>query len=211
MSVLAPGCLGPSGEPGGDPLATGCGVPRLAAAPEAPARENRPGNPPVPTLTEAELAALMPCVRPQLVAAFRASESPAARAYGSWQIYTSQPFGSEHGSYLEIVANDRAAAFGRFEDAGVLPEGAIIAKPHFSVAGDGAVRRGPLLLMEKMRSGFSPATGDWRFTMVAPNGAIAGETAGRNAGAVEFCIECHKAAWRQDFLMFVPPQYRRRG
>lgn len=215
MSLFGAGCLGQSGEqgggPGGDPLAAGCAVPRLVAAPERPAGENRPGNPPKPVLTDAELDALLPCVRPQLMNAMRASESPAARDYGTWQIYTRRPFGSEHGSYLEIHANDRAAAFGKFEDAGILPEGAIVAKPHFSVTGDGTVRRGPLLLMQKMRPGFSPTTSDWRFTMIAPDGTIAGETGGRNAGAVEFCVECHKAAWRQDFLMFVPPQFRRPG
>lgn len=213
--LVVPGCLGPGAEqgtgPGGDPLATSCVVPRLAAAPERPGVENRPGNPPKPVLSDAELAALMPCVRPQLMSAMRSSESPAARAYGTWQIYTRQPFGSEHGSYLEIFANDRGAALGRFEDAGVLPAGAIIAKPHFSVTGAGIVRRGPLLLMEKMGPGFNPPTADWRFTMIAPDGTIAGETRGRNAGAVEFCVECHKAAWRQDFLMFVPPQFRRPG
>jgi hypothetical protein len=45
--------------------------------------------------------------------------------------------------------------------------------------------------------------------MIAPDGHVAGETVGRNAATVDFCLECHKAAWRQDFLMFVPPEFRR--
>jgi len=207
--LLLPGCLETPGESAVNPLSTGCGVPRLALAPSPPARANAPGNPPAPVLSGAELIELADCVRPALAASMRESEAPAARLYSSWPRYSLRPFGSEHGSYLEIFANERASAFGRYEDAGVMPEGAIIAKHHFAVSGSGAVRRGPLLTMEKMRSGFNRATADWRFTMITPDGKIAGETAGRNAGAVDFCIECHKAAWRQDFMMFVPPEFRR--
>lgn len=207
--LLTPGCLDVTVETPGSPLSTGCVVPRLAAAPAPPTRANAPGNPPAPILSAAELIGLADCVRPVLAASMRESEAPAARVYSSWPRYSLRPFGSEHGSYLEIFANERGAAFGRFEDAGVMPEGAIVAKHHFSVSGSGAVSRGPLLTMEKMRPGFNPATADWRFTMITPDGKVAGETAGRNAGAVDFCIECHKAAWRQDFMMFVPPEFRR--
>jgi hypothetical protein len=203
------GCGAPPSETGSSATATTCVVPRLAAAPERLTKPNAPGNPPAPVLTDAELRALTDCVRPKLVAAFATSESPPARAYGNWRLYSSQPFGSEHGSYLEIFANEKAAAFGRFEDAGVLPEGAILAKHHFSVTGDGVIERGPLLMMEKMNAGFDPDTNDWRFRVVAPDGAIAGETKGRNAATFAYCAECHKAGRRQDFLMFVPPQYRR--
>lgn len=211
LALLTQGCFGTEQEGTDSSLRTTCAVPRLGAVPDPAHHTNAPGNPPLPRLTDAELVALASCVRPQLVDAFRLSESEAARQYGSWRLYSTQPFGSEHGSYLEIFANDRAEAFGHFEDAGVLPEGAVIAKHHFSVTGDGVVRRGPLLLMEKMRTGFSPATNNWRFIVVGPSGAVAGETGGRNAAAVEFCVECHKAARRQDFLMFVPPQYRHPG
>jgi hypothetical protein len=205
------GCGGPQSETGSAAPATTCVVPRLAAAPERPSKPNAPGNPPAPVLTDAELRALTDCVRPKLVAAFANSESPPAREYGNWRLYSSQPFGSEHGSYLEIFANDKAAAFGRFEDAGVLPEGAILAKHHFSISEAGVIERGPLLMMEKMRAGFDPDNNDWRFRVVAPDGAIAGETKGRNEAAFAYCAECHKVGRRQDFLMFVPPQYRRKG
>ena len=207
-AMLLPGCLAGETPPDGD-LATGCTVPRLVATPDPPQRENRPGQLPVPTLTTPELTALADCVRPVLAASMRASEAPSVRGYGSWPRYALRPFGSEHGSYLEIFANDKAAAFGRFEDAGVFPEGATIAKHHFSVSGTGTVSRGPLLTMEKMRRGFNMSAGDWRFTMIAPDGRILGESNGRNAAAVDFCLECHKAAWRQDFIMFVPPEFRR--
>lgn len=209
IALLAQGCLDGTVETAGNPLATSCAVPRLAATPSPPARANAPGNPPAPVLSGAELIELAGCVRPALAASMRDSEAPAARLYSSWPRYSLRPFGSEHGSYLEIFANERASAFGRYEDAGVMPEGAIIAKHHFSVSGSGAVSRGPLLTMQKMQPGFNRTTADWRFTMITPEGKIAGETAGRNAGAVDFCIECHKAAWRQDFLMFVPPEFRR--
>jgi len=208
--VLVQGCADSAVESAGDPLSTGCVVPRLAATPSPPVRPNAPGNPPAPVLSEAELVGLADCVRPVLASSMHASEAPAARVYSSWPRYSLRPFGSEHGSYLEIFANEKAEAFGRFEDAGVLPEGSIVAKHHFSVSGAGVVSRGPLLTMQKMQRGFNPTTTDWRFTMIMPDGRIAAETAGRNSAGVDFCVECHKAAWRQDFMMFVPPEFRRK-
>jgi hypothetical protein len=211
MAGLLWGCATYPSETGDSATATTCIVPRLAAAPERIVTPNAPGNPPIPVLTDAELRTLTDCVRPKLVAAFTNSESPPAREFGTWRLYSSQPFGSEHGSYLEIFGNAKAAAFGRFEDAGVLPEGAILAKSHFSVTENGTITRGPLLMMEKMPRGFDPEINDWRFRVVAPDGTIAGETQGRNAAAFAYCADCHKAGRKQDFLMFVPPQYRRPG
>src|SRR5258708_3370354 len=147
------GCAAAPSETG--TVATTCVVPRLAATPERITKPNAPGNPPAPVLTDPELRTLTNCVRPNLAAAFGASESPPAREYSTWRLYSSQPFGSEHGSYLEIFANNKAAAFGKFEDAGVLPEGAIIAKSHFSVTESGTITPGPPLMLEQTGDGLA--------------------------------------------------------
>ncbi|MFQ5745262.1 MAG: hypothetical protein ACE5HV_17025, partial [Acidobacteriota bacterium] len=66
---------------------------------------------------------------------------------------------------------------------------------------------GPLFLMEKMPAGFSPETGDWRYTMIMPNGSVFGATKGRNADKVQFCADCHGAS-DNDSMFFLPTEYR---
>jgi hypothetical protein len=63
--------------------------------------------------------------------------------------------------------------------------------------------------MEKMKAGFSPEGGDWRYTMIMPNGAVFGTTKGENADKVQFCADCHGAVGdTQDYLFFIPDEYR---
>ncbi len=71
------------------------------------------------------------------------------------------------------------------------------------------VGAGPLFLMEKMREGFNRESGDWRHTMVMPNGTIFGTTNGDNTELVQFCADCHSAvAEYRDSLFFLPAQFR---
>jgi hypothetical protein len=98
----------------------------------------------------------------------------------------------------------------KYENAGILPAGAIIAKDSFVVAKDGSLTLGPLFVMEKMEKGFSYVSGDWRYSMVMPDGSFFGETNGENAERVEFCIGCHLAREKYDHLYFVPSKFRKR-
>ena len=59
-----------------------------------------------------------------------------------------------------------------------------------------------------MQAGFNKASDDWRYTMIMPNGAIAGVTNGEGSQTVEFCIGCHQAGAVVDSLMFLPQEYR---
>jgi hypothetical protein len=61
--------------------------------------------------------------------------------------------------------------------------------------------------MEKMQAGFSPATGDWRYTMIMPNGAVFGATKGKDAAKVQFCADCHGGS-ENDSMFFLPEEYR---
>ena len=68
---------------------------------------------------------------------------------------------------------------------------------------------GALFLMEKMPDGFNHASGNWRYTMIMPDGSIFGTTGGVGAKQVQFCISCHLAVEHQDHLFFIPEEYRR--
>ena len=84
-----------------------------------------------------------------------------------------------------------------------------LAKDSFMVNAKGEVSVGPLFMMEKMQAGFNPDSDDWRYTMVMPNGAVAGTTNGAGSNNVAFCIGCHQAVTPdQDNVMLLPDEYR---
>jgi hypothetical protein len=149
--------------------------------------------------------------REAMRAGYPLSGSQVARDYLSWRRYNSAPYlSATHGNhYLNNYANERALAYGEFEGAGRLPVGSVIAKDSFSVTRSGSILIGPLFIMEKMPQGFSYVSGDWKFTLVRPDGTLFGETNGPGAKRVEYCITCHLARERYDHLYFVPKDYRR--
>ncbi len=86
---------------------------------------------------------------------------------------------------------------------------AIASTDSFSVTQTGEMLLGPLFIMEKMPQGFNHVSGDWKYTMVKPNGTLFGETNGPGAESVEYCITCHLARERYDHLYFIPEERRR--
>jgi hypothetical protein len=48
-----------------------------------------------------------------------------------------------------------------------------------------------LAMMEKMPPGFNPTGGDWRFTLILPDGRLFGSTNAEDEYTVEFCQKCH--------------------
>ncbi len=149
--------------------------------------------------------------RGALRAGYPLSGLQVARDYQSWRRYNSAPYLSvTHGNhYLNNYANERALAYGEFEGAGRLPVGSIIAKDSFSVTQSGGILLGSLFIMEKMPQGFNYVSGDWKYTLVRPDGTLFGETNGPGAKRVEYCITCHLARERYDHLYFLPKDYRR--
>ncbi len=59
-----------------------------------------------------------------------------------------------------------------------------------------------------MPRGFSYVSGDWKYSLIQPDGTLLGETKGNGAQRVEYCIACHLAKESQDHLFYVPPAYR---
>lgn len=135
----------------------------------------------------------------------------AAKVYQKWRRYNSAPYRSAaHGRrFVNNYANAKARAYGNYEKAGKLPVGSIIAKDNLTVMSDGKTYPGALLLMEKMPADFNYVSGDWKYTMILPDGSLFGTTKGVGSNKVRFCIGCHLAVERQDHLYFPPKRYRK--
>jgi len=142
-----------------------------------------------------------------LAAGYARSGEPSAAAYSGWRRFNSVPYlSSTHGNhYINNYANDTARAYGSGRR---LPVGSVIAKDSFSVTETGGILLGPLFLMEKMPKGFSYGSGDWKYSLIQPDGTLFGETNGRGSQRVQYCISCHLAVEAQDHLYFVPPKFR---
>jgi hypothetical protein len=181
---------------------------QISGDPENPRRHFRIRRP--ARLAPAEAEEIYRQLVDELVAGYAPSDHPAARDYRGWRRYNSAPYlSATHGNlYINNYVNEAGRAYGRFENAGVLPVGAIIAKDSFVVERSGEVRPGPLFVMEKMPKGFNYVSGDWRYTQIMPDGEIFGETHGEGAERVSFCIGCHLAVEQQDHLFFIPAPYR---
>jgi len=126
--------------------------------------------------------------------------------YRSWHRLNSHPYSSDqHGARLvNVYANDAGREMLDASTANPMPVGTKIAKDSISVVESGGTARGPLFLMEKMSPGFSPEFGNWRYTMVMPNGKIFGTTRGAGSSVVKFCAECHALAADADYLFPLP-------
>ncbi|MFQ5533736.1 MAG: cytochrome P460 family protein [Sphingomonadales bacterium] len=188
-----------------------CGANPCAANPCAPM--------PAAELSDEEAAATYEKLVKSLSAGYAKSGDPSAKSYYSsnwfkgWSRFNKVPYVSDtHGARLvNNYANGTAKkAYGKYEEAGVMPVGSILAKDSFRVTPKGETQPGPLFLMEKMEAGFSAETGDWRYTLITPTGMIYGITKGKGDANVAFCVECHSAVGEeQDHLFFLPEEYRK--
>ncbi|MCH8187722.1 MAG: hypothetical protein IIB66_03295 [Proteobacteria bacterium] len=162
-------------------------------------------------LTDAEAVAVYDCLLKELKAAYAKSDNKIALSYMSWPRYSKQAFQSgTHGNrYVQNYANTKARAYGAYEKAGTMPVGSVIAKDSFGVTANGKVTVGPLFIMEKMNPGFSRSSGDWRYTMIMPNGSMFGTTWGAGGEKVQFCADCHMSVTPDvDSMLFMPDEYR---
>ncbi|MFQ5625761.1 MAG: adenylate/guanylate cyclase domain-containing protein [Methyloligellaceae bacterium] len=162
-------------------------------------------------LTGADALTIYDRIRQEMVVTYSKSAIPYAKVYHTWRRYNATPYlSATHGRlYVNNYANPTAKAYGKFERAGTLPVGSVLAKDSFEVTESGDVVSGPLTLMEKMPAGFNPENRDWRYTMIMPDGGLFGITKGERSQQVDFCVECHIAAGdAHDHLFFIPDRYR---
>ena len=162
-------------------------------------------------LTDAEAVAAYDCLLNDLKVAYAKSGSDIAVSYADWPRYSKQAYlsATHGGRYVQNYANAKARAYGAYENAGLMPSGSVLAKDSFGVKAGGQVSPGPLFLMEKMNAGFNAGTGNWRYTMIMPNGSVFGTTGGAGSAKMQFCADCHLAvAPEVDSMLFVPEEYR---
>ena len=191
--------------------------PCAAKNPCNPCAAKNPCNPcagaEVAEISPAEAKVAYECLVGEMKAAYAKAGLAMVKDYTRLTSVNTAPYQSAtHGSrYVNNYANNRAAyLYVKFEDSGKMPAGAVLAKDSFALHADGRVGVGPLFIMEKMNAGFSAESGDWRYSMVMPDGAKFGETKGKNAAGVKFCAECHVGAADTDGMFFLPEEYRAR-
>lgn len=164
-------------------------------------------------LTPVESLTIYENIGADMAKGYAASKDPIAKTYRRWRLHNNAHYRSAtHGNrYVNNYANARAANYGKLRSGEAAAVGSIYAKDSFTVASDGGVFGGALFVMEKLPAGASPATADWRYVMILPDGSLFGDSRGANADEVGFCHGCHRAvAGKQDHLFFIPKAYRRR-
>lgn len=157
-------------------------------------------------LDAAAANAVYDCLKPAMAETYAASEVEAAAAYQDWPRFATAPYPSAtHGNryVVNYAAPDVAEQYGRFEEAGPMPAGAQLAKSSFEPKPGGSVSIGPLFLMDKLGEGEAPEIGDWRYTLVQPDGKV-----NVSDGIQTFCSECHMASSEVDSMTFLPEEYR---
>lgn len=184
-----------------------CRVMRLAASPAPQEALGGLGMPPS-HLTDAEIDRTAVCLSAALDRTLAAVRDRAVADKG-WTTMSTAFRASEHGTFLQVYADGKAApSYARYEAGARMGEGATVIKRAFRVDSDGRARPYRVYVMERMRSGYEPGVNDWRFAAYEADGMLIGETGGRSNARVRFCAECHQAGRAQDYLLFVPPRHR---
>lgn len=145
----------------------------------------------------------------KMVHGYIASGDDTARRYRAWTLLNEAPYPSAaHGNrYVNNYANPIAAGAGYGTPGVEMPAGAIIAKDSFTATPGGRLFPGALFIMEKLPAAASPATNDWRYVMIMPDGSTFGDSATEPASGPErmaFCHACHAARADDDYLFLVP-------
>ena len=160
-----------------------------------------------PQLSDAEAVGGYDCVSPYMAKAYSNSGHPAAAAYRGWSRFSRVSYPAEaHGvRFMNNYSNEAASIdYAKWEAAGDMPAGSILAKDSFIVGEDGRISVGPLFLMTKGVAGSSATMRDWQYTMIMPGGNIR-----QDAAIQKFCNDCHRRAGAEDdYLMFLPLPFR---
>ncbi len=220
---------------GGGAFSKKCVIPRLHAAkacnpcnPCAAKKACNPCNPcaakgcnpcnpcgagPDVEISAAEAEAAYICLQPEMKKAYRKAGLRQVSGYTGWLRVNATAYQSatHGGRYVSNYANSHGDyRYKKFEKAGTMPFGSVLAKDSFAVRPDGKVGIGPLFIMEKMKKGFNKKSWDWRYTMVMPNGKVAGMTKGKGMN-MKFCAVCHAGvAPEQDHILLVPEDYQKK-
>ena len=130
--------------------------------------------------------------------------------YQSWKRYNSAPYlSATHGQrFVNSYANEVGSDYGRLDPGETYPVGTVFAKDTITVTDEGKNFPGAMFVMEKLAAGKNPETADWRYVMVIPDGSIFGDTIGDEPELVDYCHACHEARAEDDYVFYVPEEYR---
>lgn len=141
-----------------------------------------------------ELRAAYACLQGAIHTALRSSGHVLARQFSEWTRVTATPFLSEQigGRYGVVYANaralDQAGQVNHFDRGFAV--GSTLAVSTFEVGDGGRVEQGPVIFVEKMEPGFFALQGNWRYSVIDPDGGIVAVTRGINAEDVAICADC---------------------
>jgi hypothetical protein len=149
-------------------------------------------------------------LKQQLVDGYAVADMKVIDGYQAWKRYNSTPYlSSTHGQrFVNNYANETASNYGQLGAGERYPVGTVLAKDSITVTTEGKVFPGALFVMEKLKRGGNPDTADWRYVMIIPDGSIFGDTLGDEPELVEYCHACHRARAKDDYVFFVPGDYR---
>ena len=148
-------------------------------------------------LTGAEAQQVYECMADRLYAGYNKGNtrwvpSEYVKNYRDWVKASTFPAapGTHGNRFLVTWVNDVGAKeYMKYAEEPNIPAGTLIAKDSFSVNAKGKVRPGPIFFMEKVAAGKSPKTGDWYYSIVAPNGNAVG------VNVMKACNQCHMDAF----------------
>jgi hypothetical protein len=149
--------------------------------------------------------------REKMARGYARSTYSAGADFAKWPKFNTAPYlSATHGNrYINNYANAKVGEYGDPKNQLVMPPGAILAKDSFTVTADGSVFPGALFIMEKLKPGVHPKTGDWRYLMVLPDGSMFGDTLNPQGGDMAFCHSCHHLRKKSDYLFGIPAEYRK--
>ncbi len=158
-------------------------------------------------LPAAEVEKIYSEMRTRLMEGYAVSRFPGTGDYLSWKRYNSSPYLSKtHGQrFVNNYANAKAKGYG---SGASLPVGSVLAKDSVTITDTGKTFPGALFIMEKLKPGTSDTTNDWRYVVVNPDGSLFGDTTGDEPELVEYCHACHEAKSDDDYVYFVPKEFR---
>lgn len=161
-------------------------------------------------LTPDEANALYEKMKERMSSSYGTAAYDKAKDYLDWKRYNTSPYlSATHGQrYVNNYANDKVTNYGKLQPGERYPVGSIFAKDSISAIDADRTFPGAFFVMEKLKEGESPKTADWRYVMILPDGSLFGDTKGANADKVEYCHTCHVAVADDDYMFFVPEEYR---
>ena len=173
-------------------------------------------------LSAEEAMAAWKCLEKQgMEKAFVGASFPGSIAYRQWPQYSKSPYTSAHANrfvddtaeqaiYVINFANETARPYGKYEESGAMPAGAILAKYSMVLTGEGGrVELAPAYTMKKLAAGSSPKTLDWAYDMLIPAALKAPGRAVDLAFTQADCAGCHMQYGKEtDSMLFMPEEGR---